>query len=489
MGLMGALSKRGLRVKPFKVGPDYIDPMFHNAITKNPSGNLDSWMIGEDVVKHLYVKNSLSFDICIIEGVMGFYDGFGGISALGSTAHVSKIIKAPVVLVVNGEGMSLSIASIVNGFINFDKDAPIKGVIINKIKSQHHYDMLKEIIEKNCGIKVFGYLKPMEEISLKSRHLGLVTSGEIDNLNEKIETLVEQIEENIDVNALMELANEAEFFDEYNKSKDFINRTLCSGGVLTPSELRDRYPATRVHPPLKKWRSCTRGSRIKSGLDTKRPFKIGVARDKAFCFYYNDNLELLKSLGAELCEFSPLRGKKLPEGLSGLYIGGGYPEVFAKELENNIEMRNSVKSLIEKGIPAYAECGGLMYLTQAIRNLEGLDFDMVGVLPGISKMTTTLSRFGYVEIEALKDNVIANKGQIIRGHEFHYSAIEGEEVDLCTWKVSKKRNSGKESVWNCGYSKFNLIAGYPHIHFYSNLEFAKQFVKSCIEYSEGLEKG
>lgn len=442
-GIMAALIKRGLAVQPFKVGPDYIDPMFHSFITGRHSRNLDSWMLGEDMVSYLFAKNSLESDIAIIEGVMGIFDGFGGDTKEGSTAHVSKIIKAPVILVVNGEGSSLSLAALVKGFIEFDKQVAIKGIIINNIKTESHYRLLKEILEENMDIAVLGYLTKTEKYSLTSRHLGLIPSGEVEGLQEKLDFLSEEIAKTIDLELLLKIAGEAPELDE---------KLLDIAGSF--------YKENGVKP------------------------RIAVALDKAFNFYYKDNLELLEILGAELLYFSPVEDSKLPENIHGLYIGGGYPEIYAEELETNVSMREEIKRNIENGLPAYAECGGLMYMSESIAAKDGNTYKMVGIFPGKSEMTAKLQRFGYVELEITGGSVLSEKDCKVRAHEFHYSKTSANgNTDTC-YNVMKQRKSKEIFSWKCGYRINNLLAGYPHIHFWANPDLAKGFINSCNEYRQ-----
>ncbi len=446
-GIMGVLSAKGLRVQPFKVGPDYIDPMFHTFITGNASRNLDSWMLDESTVSCLFSKNSGNADIAVVEGVMGMYDGYGGYSDGGSTAHVARIIDAPVILVVNGEGMSLSIVPLIKGFMDFDKKVRIRGVIINNINSEGHFQLLKNIIREHLNIAVIGYLKSMPEIRLASRHLGLVPECEVENLRDKITRLSQEMEKTIDFALLQEIAGE-------QMQPDKSVSGLCKTG------------------------SCFDIKPLPAGA------RIAVARDKAFNFYYKDNLDLLEMLGAELVYFSPLDDSRLPDGINGLYIGGGYPEIWAAQLQKNTGMKESIRSRITSGLPAYAECGGLMYLSEGIITGGGEKFAMVGLIPGMSKMTKNLQRFGYIEIDITEDNVLAEKGEKIRGHEFHYSVTEmTEELPSC-YKVAKSRRSGEARVWQCGFKRDNLLAGYPHLHFWSNPGFARRFVEGCLEFGD-----
>lgn len=444
-GIMAALVKKGLKVQPYKVGPDYIDPMFHTFVTGRYSRNLDSWMLEESVVTHLFTKSAKDVDISVIEGVMGFYDGLGGNSLTGSTAHVSKIVKAPVILVVNGEGASLSLAAMVKGFREFDPGVDIRGVILNNIKTDSHFELLKETIEENTGITVIGCLPKAEGYSFSSRHLGLVPSEEIFDLRNKIEYLAEQVSKTIDLELLVKIAAES------NYCKDELKDELTGkpGCIKFPHG--------------------------------KRP-RIAVARDKAFNFYYHDNLELLEELGAELKYFSPLEDTCLPEDIDGIYIGGGYPEVWAGELEENKGMKAALKEVVNSGIPAYAECGGYMYMMDRVTDKEGNTFEMTGIIPGRSTMTSKLQRFGYVEVEVKGGCVLSDMPAKVRAHEFHYSVTALDEKPDSCYKVIKNRRNKEPLSWECGVKVNNLLAGYPHIHFWANTLLAKEFVSKCAEY-------
>jgi len=439
MALMAALVEKGLQVQPFKVGPDFIDPMFHTFITGRQAVNLDSWLLEANTVRYLYAKHLSGADMAVIEGVMGLYDGYGGSSLAGSTAEVAEIIGAPVVLVINGEAMSLSAAALVKGFVEFNKTANVQGVIINQVSNAGHYQLLKEAIEAHTGVAVLGYLRPLNALTIASRHLGLVTSAEIADLQEKVGLLARQVQETIDLELLLELARRAKELEV-------------------------------IHNPLK---MATAGA---------EKLRLGVARDKAFCFYYQDNLELLAELGAELVFFSPLSEDRLPENLAGLYIGGGYPEIWATDLHNNRVMREDIKNRVEQGLPTYAECGGLMYLTDSIRDLEGGEFAMVGLIPGSSRLTTVLHRFGYVFVKLTADTILAPQGSEIKAHEFHYSQTVVEASCRPCFEVTKRREGSTTQLWHCGYQSNRLLAGYAHLHFWSNPEFAKGFIKSCAAY-------
>ncbi|QXM07452.1 cobyrinate a,c-diamide synthase [Crassaminicella indica] len=435
-GIMAALKKRGIKVQPFKVGPDYIDPAFHTFVTANKSRNLDSWMLDKNSIIKLFAKNAMNKDISVIEGVMGLYDGYGVKKDEGSTAHVSKILNAPVILIINGKGMSSSAAAQVLGYKLYDEGVNIKGVIINNISGEVHYDLLKESIERDTKIKCIGFLKPNKNIELKSRHLGLVPSVEVENLKRKIDEIAKMVEETIDLDALLAIAGTAE---EISYKPEKYKRIV--GNV-----------------------------------------NIGVPLDKAFNFYYEDNLDLLKALGANIVYFSPLKDEELPKNLHGLYIGGGFPEIFAKDLEENISMRNSIKKAIEKGLPTYAECGGLMYLSKGITTLENREYEMVGIFNTKASMTKRLQRFGYVYVNIDKSCAIAEKKYSVKAHEFHRSTVDDIKEDEYVYTVNKIRNGEIVKTWKCGFKKYNALGAYAHIHFYSNMSIANDFIKNCISF-------
>ncbi|QSZ28339.1 cobyrinate a,c-diamide synthase [Aceticella autotrophica] len=429
LGLMGYLSKK-YKVAPFKIGPDYIDSTYHRYVTGNYSGNLDLYMLGEKNLKSLFAHDSKEADISIIEGVMGLYDGMGTTSK-GSSADVAKILKIPVILVVDGSSIAASISAIVLGYMKYDRDVNIIGVILNKIRTQGHFELLRECIERDLGIKVFGYLPRDIVLDLPSRHLGLVPTYEMTGLQEKFERLYQYIEEYIDIDMIL---------------KEVGQRDM---------DLPDR---TRYLSPC--------------------PAKIAYACDEAFNFYYMDGLKLFEEYGAELIPFSPIHDKNLPEGISGIYIGGGFPEMFAEELSQNIDMMDSIKNAIDDGMPVYAECGGLMYLTNSIKDLDGNVFPMVGIYDADIMMTKGLKHFGYVEAEVIMDNVLFNKGSIVRGHEFHHSELKGKLRNV-SYVVHKPDKNDK---WSCGYVYKNCLATYVHINLYAYPDAVKGFVNKCFEF-------
>lgn len=438
LGLMKVLKSRNFHVQGYKVGPDYIDTAFHKAVTGIASRNLDTFLMGEEGVKKSFQKGS--GNIGIIEGVMGLYDGIGA-SEKGSTYHVSKLLgNMPIVLVLSPKGQSASICAEISGFKNY-KDANVVGVVLNSV-SEKYYNLLKYAIEKNCNIKVFGYIPKTPEISLSSRHLGLVQSMEILNLEEKLDICANLMEKYVDIDGIINATQ------EYKISTD---------GDLSNSFKEDNKQ--------KSFESLKEESK-------NRNLKIGVALDKAFSFYYKDNLEALENLGEIVC-FSPINDKELPKNLDFLYIGGGYPEVFKKELENNYSMRKSIKEALDSGLRCYAECGGLMYLTQSIDGSE-----MVGFFNGDSTMTNKLQNFGYCKVKI--DNKCFNNRSIkdnefeINAHEFHKSKVDLDEDNV--YEVEKTLYNGEVLKWKCGYFKNNTLGGYAHINFLGNEELLKALV-------------
>ena len=409
MGLMSCFSD----VSPFKVGPDYIDGKFHEYVTGNKSYNLDFFLMGEDGVRESFLKHHKNFSIA--EGVMGLYDGIDNSLDNGSSAHISRILNLPVILIVDGTGRSTSIAAEIMGYQNFDKRVNIIGVIINRVSSEKTYEILKNAIEKYCKIKCFGYIPKIENISLSSRHLGLVEAYEVQDLKEKIEVLKKEFQKTIDIKVIYETAE----INPHYKLKNIF------------SDFKDRY----------------------------KNIKIGIAKDNAFSFYYNDNIEFLENLGAEIKYFSPLKDEKISDDVDMLYFGGGYPENYAAELENNISMINSIRDFYNKNGVIYGECGGFIYLSKKLITLDGKEYNFVNLTENIIEMKNRLDigRFGYINIR-YGENLCG------KGHEFHYSKIKEEGKEKKEFKIEKP--NGRK--WECGYSSKNLLCGYPHIHFFKS---------------------
>lgn len=434
LGLMKALKNRGLKVQPFKVGPDYIDPSYHTFITGRYSRNLDSYMLDDEKIKYIVSESSIDADISIIEGVMGLYDGFGTDIDNCTTSYTSKILKSPVILVINGKAMGASSAATVLGYQQLDKNVNIKGIIINNIKTESHFSIVKESIEKYCGVEVLGYLPPNKQLSLESRHLGLIPSMEIGSLEQKLNILASEIEKYVDLDRILEISESEYVSSEYNLDQMIESKNL---------------------------REYANGK------------TIAVAFDKAFNFYYRENIDLLYRIGLNVEFFSPLNDKEVPKS-DYIYIGGGFPEIYARELYINENMRNSILNSHKNGTPIYAECGGLMYLGSNLKDLDDVSYDMVGIFEGTSKMTSSLKRFGYCYGIAKIDTVLSNKGEVIKGHEFHHSTFESSED--CAYTMVKERDSKKLSEWDGGYSKKNTLATYLHTHFYDNIDCLKNFL-------------
>lgn len=427
IALMAALCKRGLKVQPYKVGPDYIDPGFHEVVTGRPSINLDGWLLEDNVNKYLFDKYNNDADISIIEGVMGLYDGYGSEPMLGSTAHISHLLKSPVILVMNVKGMSTSAAALVHGMKTF-RDIPIKGVIINLPMSERHYEILKETIEINTDVPVIGYLPKLDEVKLESRHLGLIQSSEIDDIKSKIDRLGDTITDTIDIDKLIEIAGSGEPLED-------INRITAS----------NQY---HVH--------------------------IAVAKDKAFSFHYNENIEMLKESGAKIHYFSPLKDDRLPDECDGIYLAGGYPEVFAKELSSNTSLMEDIRKKANEDIPIYAECGGYMYLHETITNLENETYKMVGIFQGGAYMKKRLQNFGYVSVRADNDTPIFNKDTEFRAHEFHRSVVDR------TVEPTYITGSKKDKRWHCGKLYKNVYGMYPHIYFPAEPRILENFLHVAL---------
>lgn len=436
LGILHSLLKKELKTAAFKVGPDYIDPSYHKAITGKPGCNLDSWMMTEETIRYLVNKNLEQADIGVIEGVMGLYDGISGNEyPKGSSAHIAEILEIPVILVVNAKGLAQSIVPLIQGFKNHNKKINFFGVILNHVGSDSHYKMLKQLIEDDCKLPCFGFVKKLG-FKLPERHLGLVPFQELDGSNLKLK----EIAENIDVKLILK-----------KSAKNYL--------ILKTSAKNE-----------KKTYNLT----------------IAVARDDVFSFYYEDNLDVLKELGVQLKFFSPVRDKSLPENIDGVYFGGGFPEIFAKELLSNKAIMEDVRKKFKNNIPIYAECGGLIYLFETLIDHDNNQYNMVGLIKGTVKMENKKQALGYYEAK-LNDSSLS----LLRGHQFRYSRVinmdDPDTVPL--YKVKKP----SEKDWTAeGYRKQNLMASYLHLHFRDQMEFVHYFLEKCekgtTEYTEHTEK-
>ena len=423
MALMSAFDN----VSPFKVGPDYIDPGFHEFITGNPSYNLDMFMMGEQGVRYSFLKHHKN--ISIIEGVMGLYDGIDNTLDNNSSAHLARFLGVPVILVLDGVGKSTSIAAQVLGYKNLDPRVNIAGVIINKVSSAKTYAIFKEAIEKYTGVKCLGFVAKNDSLNISSRHLGLLQAHEVDDLKEKLQILKNAVLENIDLVELEKIATE--------QTRNIEEKVSDIAYPLYLSNLKDKYTGKT----------------------------IAIAKDSAFSFYYNDNIEFLEYMGFKIRYFSPIKDAVVPE-CDAIYLGGGYPENFAKELSSNKSMINSIRDNYEQGKSILAECGGFMYLSNGIEDTEGKMSEMCCLAPCLVNMTNKLdiSRFGYISITN-KDGL-----EIAKGHEFHYSKLKTVIEDTRKFKAVKK--DGRN--WDCIFNGKKMYAGYPHIHFFGSYKLLEE---------------
>ena len=436
--LLQILKNEGYQVASFKCGPDYIDPMFHEKIIGVPSKNLDTFFTGEEQTRRLFLNGIVEKDFAVLEGVMGLYDGLGGIREEGSSYHLAKVTGTPIMLVVDAKGMGRSVIPVIAGFLDYDQAHLIRGVILNRV-SKGYYETIKSLIEEELKVQVLGYLPEKEELRIESRHLGLMMPDELHNVKERLQTAAKEMQQTVSIEKMMEIAEEAE--------------ELQSDGTVETTE-----NAWKPNKPV-----------------------IAVARDEAFCFYYTDNLSLLEENGAEITYFSPLQDSKLPERCHALYLGGGYPELYAKELSENHKMRMAVRSAVENGMPIVAECGGFMYLHSAIIDREGIRYEMAGILPETCYYTGKLVRFGYIELQEKQSHFLP-EGETIKGHEFHYYDSTGNGEDA----IAVKPVTGR--AYSCMIENEKLFCGFPHLYYPSNPAFAKSFVEKADRYKREMEQ-
>ena len=437
--LLKALKNRGEQVVSYKCGPDYIDPMFHKQVIGIPSKNLDTFFTDEDATRELFLKNRTEKDFVVMEGVMGLFDGLGGIREEGSSYHLAKVTETPIVLVINAKGMGRTLIPMIAGFLKYDKEKLIKGVILNKM-SKYYYEIIKPLIEEELRIRVLGYFPDEKDINLESRHLGLVMPNDSEDIQKRLQVMSKRFEKTVDVEEIEHIAEQAK---ELLPAQKPLNINGCSD------------------------KECS------------RPV-IAVAKDEAFCFYYEDNLLMLQENGAKITYFSPLHDTKLPDCCDALLIGGGYPELYAGELSRNVNMRNAIKQAIDTGMPIVAECGGFMYLHESITDKDGISHPMVGVIPATCSYKGKLVRFGYVEIQENKSCFLP-EGQLIKGHEFHYFDST-DNGDCCT---AQKPTTGRE--YPCVMEGDNYWMGFPHLYYPSNPFFAESFVKKAEKYKKVKE--
>ena len=430
LALLAAFAAKGRVVQAFKAGPDFIDPGHHAAVTGRPSRNLDGWMLGKDVNRDIFGRAAVGADLSLIEGMMGLFDGSSPVNDLGSTAELAKQLEAPVLLVLDGSAMARSAAAIVEGFVRFDPALSVAGVLFNRVNSDGHYRLLKEAVEQSTILTVVGYLRLDKNVSIPDRHLGLMTAIE-QGTADLYARLGQAAAETVDLDCLEQLAGFA-----------------------------DDWPF-----------QSTQAARQHHG----RGIRIGVAQDKAFCFYYPDNLELLQSAGGELVRFSPMEDHTLPD-VDMLYFGGGYPELHGEALSGNSPMRQAVRSFAERGGTIYAECGGMMYLTGAIRDFDGRVHEMVGLFPAEAIMRQPGLTLGYRTVELSQSCILGDRGTVARGHEFHYSTLsaKGSLDYACLLRDARGESKGPD-----GLIMSRTLALYTHLHFASHPQVAEALVESA----------
>ena len=445
-GLLEVLRRRGLNPIACKCGPDYIDPMFHRYVLGIPGRNLDSFFLPTEGVRKVLVDavREEQAGIAVLEGVMGYYDGLGGTETSASSWEIAEITDTPAILVLDCKGASLSAAAMASGFLHFRKKSHIAGVILNRVSSMY-YERLAAAVEEASGLPVLGYLPESEEYRMESRHLGLFLPGEIDRLRERIGRLADQMEKSIAVERVLEVAGMLPLRIENKEKEKAENESMEAEGIAKFPACQEQKVTSRV--------------------------RIGVARDEAFCFYYQENFRLLEQMGAELVYFSPLRDKKIPDRVDGLLFGGGYPENYARELAKNAAMRESIRRSIAAGMPFLAECGGFLYLHRTLEGSDGKHWEMAGVYPFDAYRTNRLRRFGYVRL-------LTSSGQEIHGHEFHYWESEDPGTD---WEAVKP--TGNRS-WRCIHEKGGQIGGFPHLYYASCPDFLRKWLDVCAKGSQ-----
>lgn len=430
LGLLRALTRRGLRVQPYKVGPDYIDTGWHSAVSGVASRNLDAFMLPQPTLNWLYNQRAQAADVAVIEGVMGLYDGYGTDPNYCSSAGMAKQIGCPVILVIDGKAVSTSAAATVMGFCHFDPAVRIAGVIVNRVNSETHYQLLKQAIETYTKIPVLGRMPTLPSVSLPERHLGLITAHEQQGMDAIWDTLADSLEKHIDLDRLLALS--------------------------------DVQPAPNACAPAL------------PAPESGRGLTLALADDEAFHFYYPDNLQLLEQLGINIVRFSPLRDAALP-ACQMVYIGGGYPELHGETLAKNSSMRQSLRDAHQRGVAIYAECGGLMYLGTTLKDQSGNTHAMAGIFPGESRMEGRLKRFGYCQATAMHDTLLAAEGETLRGHEFHYSDFHTDLPPV--FQFEKQRDCVTQQRWLGGYQMGNTLASYLHLHFYQHPEMLSHWLK------------
>jgi len=435
IGLIRALSNRGMKVQTFKTGPDYLDPTHLSLASGRPCYNLDGWMMGKDYVRSLFSEKCLDADVAVIEGVMGIFDGAGGGTLDGSTAQIGKWLEAPILLAVNAHGVAGTFAALVKGCVNFTPDLNIAGIVANNTGTERHINLLKESLSCSGAPPLVGGIPRGGFEHLPGRHLGLVTAQTTSLSQDTLDGLANSVEKYLDLDLIMKFASNAQ-------------------------DIEHRPQSEEQHASVKR-------------------IRIAVAKDKAFHFYYRDILEMIETAGGEILGFSPMNDKAVPQGAAGLYLGGGYPEEYAAELSGNRDMLDSIRDFTESGKPVYAECGGLMYLCKRIET-EVKRFEMAGILPVETRMLNRRKSLGYVEATLRGDSLWGACGDVFRGHEFHYSELVGEPAESEGWeKVYSMKYLWANDAVAEGYQKGNVLASYVHLHYASTPDALNHFLRKC----------
>lgn len=442
--LLQLLKDSGKNVLSYKCGPDYIDPMFHKKVLGVPSKNLDTFFTDEKTTVQLFLDERADGDFAVLEGVMGLYDGLGGIYEQGSSYHLAKVTQTPIILVVDAKGMGKSVLALIAGFLQYDTHHLIKGVLLNRM-SKGYYDIIKPLIEKELSVKVVGYFPEQKDIGLSSRHLGLVMPDELSDIKKQLNETADRLKKTIDIDLFIDIAEAADEIGDSGSADVYNEKNI---GNCDQNEFLQNKAINTVN--------------------------IAVAMDEAFCFYYEDNLRMLEKCGAKLQYFSPLYDTKLPKDCDAMLLGGGYPELYARELSKNVSMLNAIKKAFRAGMPTVAECGGFMYLHTYIHN-QNCVFDMAGALDGECHFKGKLVRFGYIELEEKHSNFLP-PDEKIRAHEFHYYDSTDNGADCIATKPATGRS------YDCVISHDNYWLGFPHLYYPSNPHFAESLVRKAYEY-------
>lgn len=469
LAILAFLTNRGLRVQSFKVGPDYIDPMFHSAITGIPCRNLDPVLTSANYVRDCFQRHGSSADAVVIEGVMGLFDGIVShdgdrdfLNDWGSTAHIARILDLPVALVLDCSRMSSSIAAIAYGYAHLDPKVKIAGVILNQVASERHLELLETALD-SIKMPILGVFRRNSLMSIPDRHLGLIPTNELPNIQKTFKHLSEIAKQAIDWDKLFPLISQSR-----------------QGGIISPSP---QVTQSSSHPvPPFEGLSPLGGKPSSRDNIPQSTIKIAIARDPAFNFYYQDNLDLLTELGAELIYWSPINDQNIPQNIQGMYFGGGFPEIFAQQLAENKTILQQLKQIIASGIPTYAECGGLMYLCEKLIDLQGNNWEMVGVIPSTVTMKAKLT-LGYRQAIALKDSCLINSQQTVTGHEFHRSQLL-DLPDKPQWQLQGFHKSSPQTTE--GWQIANIQASYLHLHWGETTDLPRRFIDYCQNYKSSL---